>query len=224
MSFIMAAADIFDKANLPSVNFDKVFAGVVTVLELLVFAGILFGAFWFFIRPLFVYKTRVIILKKRGGKTIITDFDRGRFMKKDDMHVFKFLKNKKVKISQPDFKFIYSDSKGKPNLFLYQYGEQDYAPIQIDASFPDNPFIPVPSELRSLISLETLRINKKYERQRILDKILAPGMFIIAMVLIVVIFISLFKNMQSMAGSFMEGARLMAEAVASFNSGSPPQG
>ena len=209
---------------IPAIDFAKVTNIVFTVFEILIIVGLMFLAYLFLVKPLIVYKTRVVILGKRGGESVVVNMDRGRFQKKNDMYIFKFLKNKKATMSQPDYKYLYTDSKGKATIFLYQYGDNDFAPIQIDSNFGDNPFVPIPSETRSMLALESLRIKKKYTRDRLLDKILAPGIFIIAMAIIMVIFISLFKNIGSMAGAFNYGAQAMARAVADFNLGRPPAG
>jgi|TARA_Y100000034_G_C6869537_1_gene396735 high-affinity Fe2+/Pb2+ permease len=138
--------------------------GLAIFYTVMVVGGVML-AFLLLYLYVYVYKYKVVIFKRSGNTSLISQ-DRGRIKSKDGKSEFKLLFRKKVNVPPPDFKFMNPSLKGNPVLFFYQFSDTEILPLEVELK-TSNPHIfltPIEEDLKHWFILTQRRIHETYNK------------------------------------------------------------
>jgi hypothetical protein len=176
---------------------------------------------WLFIIRPTTFKIKVIIIARRSGGMPQIAYDKGKYIRKDRIEKFIFLKRSgvfgnKLNIASPNADDRVVGEKGESVLIFEKFGEFDYRPLHVSDTFQNSPFIPTDANVKAWMVLEQKLALQKYQKQTFWQQYGPIVFFLGAMVLIMIMLWMTLGKVSEISGALGASADRFAQAVADF--------
>ena len=198
-------------AMMPNVSMSGILNGLLWFLVGIIIVGVFGFVTWYIMKKKKYTEYLVEILDKDSNGNVYKTYDRaGVYLDKKTGFRLLFLEKAKIGMNPNKIPYIsHKTKKGKlvKTVYLRRIGVNNY--VFIDMKLGDTVKFTVGEEDLNNAAQEMNKIRRTYDKKSWLDKILAPMIFVITCIIVMIILISLFNKF----AAIKETANLMLQVT-----------